>query len=65
MELNDKIFVAWHRWLVGSAIVRRLESLWYKNIITKSHSELDLMDYNSTKSFFETFCLLTENIFRQ
>lgn len=54
MELNDKIFVAWHRWLVWSAIVRRLESLWYKNIITKSHSELDLMDYNTTKSFFET-----------
>ena len=53
MELNDKIFVAWHKWLVGSAIVTRLQHLWYTNIITKSHSELDLMDYNSSKDFFE------------
>lgn len=53
MELNSKIYVAWHRWLVWSAIVRRLQSLWYSNIIYKTHSELDLLDYNVVKEFFE------------
>ena len=53
MELNSKIYVAWHRGLVWSAIVRRLESLWYANIIYRTHSELDLWDYNATKEFFE------------
>ena len=53
MESNSKIYVAWHRWLVWSAIVRRLQSLWYSNIIYKTHSELDLLDYNAVKEFFE------------
>ena len=53
MELNSKIYVAWHRWLVWSAIVRRLQSLWYSNIIYRTHSELDLLDYNAVKKFFE------------
>jgi len=53
MELNSKIYVAWHRWLVWSAIVRRLQSLWYSNIIYRTHSELDLLDYNAVKNFFE------------
>lgn len=53
MELNSKIYVAWHRWLVWSALVRRLESLWYSNIIYRTHSELDLLDYNAVKEFFE------------
>ncbi len=52
MESNSKIYVAWHRWLVWSAIVRRLESLWYSNIIYRTHSELDLLDYNAVKEFF-------------
>ena len=53
MELNDKIYVAWHKWLVGSAIVRRLQDLWYTNIVYRTHSELDLLDYNATKEYFE------------
>ncbi len=53
MELNSKIYVAWHKWLVWSAIVRRLGSLWYSNIIYRTHSELDLLDYNAVKDFFE------------
>lgn len=53
MELNEKIFVAGHRWLVWSAIKRVLEKKWYKNIVTRTHFELDLMDYNATKDFFE------------
>ena len=53
MELNSKIYVAWHRWLVWSAIVRRLQNLWYTNIVYRKHSELDLLDYNAVKDFFE------------
>ncbi len=53
MELNSKIYVAWHRWLVWSAIVRRLQSLWYSNIIYRTHPELDLLNYNAVKKFFE------------
>lgn len=53
MNLNDKIFVAGHKWLVWSAIKRVLERKWYKNIVTKTHWELDLMDYRATKQFFE------------
>ena len=42
MEFNDKIYVAGHRGMVGSAIVRELERLGYTNIITRAHAELDL-----------------------
>ena len=52
MELNSKIYIAWHKWLVWSALVRRLSSLWYSNIIYRTHSELDLLDYNAVKEFF-------------
>lgn len=54
MEKNAKIFVAGHRGLVGSAIVRRLESAGYSNIVVRSHAELDLRDPQSTRSFFES-----------
>ena len=46
MNKNSKIFVAGHKGLVGSAIVRKLNELGYTNIITKSRSEVDLLDYN-------------------
>ena len=49
---TDKIFVAGHRGLVGSAIVRNLESKGYKNIITRSHSELDLKEQQAVRDFF-------------
>jgi GDP-L-fucose synthase len=53
MKLNSKIFVAGHKGLVGSAIMRKLLSLGYKNIITKTRQELDLMDFNAVRNFFE------------
>ncbi len=53
MEKNAKIFVAGHRGMVGSAIVRRLEQLGYRNIITRSSSEVDLRNQHQVFSFFE------------
>lgn len=54
MEKSSKIYVAGHRGLVGSAIVRALQSKGFKNILTKTHAELDLVDQADVKSFFET-----------
>lgn len=54
MEKDAKIFVAGHRGMVGSALVRRLESAGYTKIIKRSHSELDLMNQNVVWSFFKT-----------
>jgi len=50
---NSKIYIAWHNWLVGSAIVRLLKSEWYNNLLLKSHFELDLLDQSDVNSFFE------------
>lgn len=54
MELKDKIFVAGHRGMVGSAIVRALHRQGYRNIVTRSHSELDLTSQAGVEKFFET-----------
>ena len=53
MDKNSKIYVAGHKGLVGSAIVRNLKSKGYENIITRTHSELDLMDQKAVCEFFE------------
>ena len=53
MEYNSKIYVAGHRGLVGSAILRRLESEGYKNIIHKTRKELDLTRQSAVEAFFE------------
>lgn len=53
MEKHSKIYVAGHRGLVGSAIVRNLQSKGYTNIIGKTHSELDLTDQAAVRNFFE------------
>lgn len=53
MNKNSKIYVAGHRGLVGSAIIRALESKGYKNLVVKTHSELDLLDQKAVASFFE------------
>lgn len=53
MNLDSKIFVAGHRGLVGSAIVRLLKTEGYCNIITASKSEVDLRNEFKTLSFFE------------
>ena len=53
-NLNSKIFVAGHRGMVGSAIVRHLNQLGYTNIITKGREHLDLTNQQATKNFFES-----------
>ncbi len=53
MDKNAKIYVAGHRGMVGSAIVRRLEKEGYTNIITRTHKELDLCDQAAVREFFE------------
>ena len=50
---NDKIYVAGHRGLVGSAIVRNLKAKGYENVIGRTHRELDLTDQAGVRSFFE------------
>ncbi len=50
---DDKIYVAGHRGLVGSAIVRNLESKGYTNVIGRTHSELDLTDQAAVRAFFD------------
>ena len=52
MNKNDKIFVAGHRGLVGGAIMRKLQSSGYNNIITKTRQELDLLNQTSVDEFF-------------
>jgi len=53
MNKNDKIYVAGHRGLVGSAIVRSLERQGYTNVIGRTHSELNLLDQLAVTKFFE------------
>ena len=50
---NAKIYIAGHRGLVGSAILRKLQSEGYTNIITRTHAELDLTRQADVESFFE------------
>ena len=53
MEKNSRIYVAGHRGLVGSAIVRNLEANGFTNIITRTHAELDLTNQSDVRKFFE------------
>lgn len=52
MEKNSKIYVAGHRGMVGSAIVRELQRQGYTNIITRTHAELDLCRQEAVEAFF-------------
>ena len=52
MNKNSKIYVAGHRGLVGSAIIKNLISKGYTNIITRTHSELDLTNQKAVEEFF-------------
>ncbi len=54
MDKKDKIFVAGHRGLVGSAVVRRLEADGYGNLLQRSRSELDLLEGEAVEDFFAT-----------
>ncbi|MFW8590329.1 GDP-L-fucose synthase [Glaciecola sp. 2405UD65-10] len=54
VALNTKIFVAGHRGMVGSAIVRQLEASGHTNIVTRSRTELDLTNQQVVLEFFQT-----------
>ena len=53
MEKNSKIYVAGHRGLVGSAIIRNLKQEGFNNLIVRTHSELDLINQKSVNEFFK------------
>ena len=53
-DLNQKIYVAGHRGMVGSAIVRNLQAQGFSNIVTRTHVELDLTNQAAVQQFFET-----------
>ena len=52
-DLTQKIYVAGHRGMVGSAIVRNLQAQGYTNIVTRTHAELDLTNQAAVQAFFE------------
>jgi GDP-L-fucose synthase len=54
MHYSDKIYVAGHRGMVGSALMRKLETLGYDNIVTRSSGQLDLRNQEAVADFFET-----------
>lgn len=53
MEKDARIYIAGHRGMVGSSLVRALEQRGYNNLITRTSSELDLRDQEATHAFFE------------
>lgn len=54
MEKNAKIYVAGHRGLVGSAIVRHLQDAGFNNLVLRTHAELDLISQEAVREFFES-----------
>jgi GDP-L-fucose synthase len=52
INFDAKIYVAGHRGLVGSALVRALRAQGYSNLILRTHAELDLLDQAATARFF-------------
>ena len=52
MARGAKIYVAGHRGLVGSAIVRGLQAAGFENLVTRAHAELDLADAAAVRDFF-------------
>ena len=53
MQRDARIYIAGHRGLVGSAIVRRLQAAGHTQLITRTHAELDLTDAHATQAFFD------------
>jgi GDP-L-fucose synthase len=53
MNKNSKIYIAGHRGLAGSALVRELQRQGYTNLVTRTHAELDLENAATTQQFFE------------
>ncbi|MDJ0817354.1 MAG: GDP-L-fucose synthase [Desulfobacterales bacterium] len=54
MEKSDKIYVAGHRGMVGSAILRKLKADGYTNIVTRTHAKLDLIRQDQVEAFFKS-----------
>lgn len=54
MDTNSRIFVAGHRGMVGSALVRALQARGYWNRVTRTHAQLDLTDQRAVNAFFES-----------
>ena len=54
MKKEDKIYIAGHRGMVGSAIYRKLKQLGFQNIITRTSKELNLINQEQTEQFFKT-----------
>ena len=54
MDKNAKIYVAGHRGLVGSALMRKLQATGYSNIVTRTHAQLDLANQQSVANFFQS-----------
>lgn len=54
MNKSDKIYVAGHNGMVGSAIVRKLKSNGFTNLLVRTSKELDLTNQQAVNSFFET-----------
>jgi GDP-L-fucose synthase len=54
MHKDSKIYIAGHRGLVGSAIVKNLESKGYSNLVYRTHKELDLTNQKAVEEFFES-----------
>jgi GDP-L-fucose synthase len=53
MDKDSRIYVAGHTGLLGSALIKKLESNGFRNVITRTHKELDLTRYDDVKVFFE------------
>ena len=53
MNKSDKIYIAGHRGLVGSAIVRQLKSRGFTNLLMRTHREIDLTNQAQVQTFFE------------
>ena len=52
MKKNSKIYVAGHKGLIGSAIIRKLKLMGYSRVITRTHKSLDLTDRKKAEFFF-------------
>lgn len=53
VDFNQKIYIAGHRGMVGSAILRNLQAKGFTNIVARTHSEMDLTNQTAVKNFFE------------